>query len=96
MRNFVLSTLISAAEYILTRSFVKRSGQSQQLGRAFPEDSTMQSIERILSRPTAKPYRSNGIEDQGQPCLNEDGLLDFSPNDIESKKFDWYTNAFEC
>ncbi|CAJ2509965.1 Uu.00g058650.m01.CDS01 [Anthostomella pinea] len=46
----------------------------------------MDTLERILSRPVAKPYRSRGIKDSGQPYLNEDGCLDFAPNDIENPK----------
>ena len=45
----------------------------------------MEQLERIMSRPVAKPYRSKGIKDQAQPYLNSDGHLDFSPDDIESK-----------
>jgi MFS transporter, DHA1 family, multidrug resistance protein len=45
----------------------------------------MSAIERILSRPTAKPYRSKGIGDS-EPYLNKDGLLDFGPGDIENPK----------
>lgn len=44
----------------------------------------MEKLERILSRPVAKPYRSKGITD-GRPYLNQDGHLDFAPNDIESE-----------
>lgn len=46
----------------------------------------MDSIERVLSRPVAKPYRSKAVKDSAQPYLNEDGLLDFSPDDIENPK----------
>jgi MFS transporter, DHA1 family, multidrug resistance protein len=46
----------------------------------------MDTIERFLSRPTAKPYRSKAIEASEKPYLNENGHLDFSPNDIENPK----------
>ncbi|KAK0111172.1 hypothetical protein ONS95_001548 [Cadophora gregata] len=46
----------------------------------------MDRIERFLSRPTAKPYRSDALEKSGEPHKNNDGLLDFSPNDIENPK----------
>lgn len=46
----------------------------------------MDRIERILSRPTAKPYRSKALEASEKPHLNSDGLLDFAPNDIENPK----------
>lgn len=46
----------------------------------------MERIERLLSRPTAKPYRSRDIEASEEPWLNEDGLLDFSPDDMENPK----------
>lgn len=46
----------------------------------------MDTIERMLSRPTAKPYRSKAIESTEEPYLNENGLLDFSPGDIENPK----------
>lgn len=46
----------------------------------------MEALERILSRPVAKPYRSRGIKDQGPPHLNADGHLDFAENDVENPK----------
>lgn len=50
-------------------------------------DSVFQErIERLLSRPTAKPYRSARLEKSETPHLNSDGLLDFAPNDIENPK----------
>jgi hypothetical protein len=45
----------------------------------------MDKLERMMSRPVAKPYRSSGIKDNAPPYLNSEGLLDFSPDDIESK-----------
>lgn len=50
----------------------------------------MDKLERILSRPVAKPYRSRGIKDNAAPYLNSEGLLDFSPGDIENPK-NWST-----
>jgi len=50
----------------------------------------MDRIERLLSRPTAKPYRSKAIEAGETPHLNDKGQLDFSPNDIENPK-NWST-----
>ncbi|KAH6706310.1 major facilitator superfamily domain-containing protein, partial [Leptodontidium sp. MPI-SDFR-AT-0119] len=47
-------------------------------------------IERFLSRPTAKPYRSDALEKSTVPHKNRDGLLDFSPGDIENPK-NWST-----
>lgn len=41
-------------------------------------------IERILSRPTAKPYRSHRITADSPPYLNDDGHVDFEPDDIEN------------
>lgn len=46
----------------------------------------MDRLERILSRPVAKPYRSKGIPTGEQVYLNKDGHLDFAPNDIENPK----------
>ncbi|CAK3892116.1 MFS general substrate transporter [Lecanosticta acicola] len=46
-------------------------------------------LERILSRPTAKPYRSAKVTDQSVH-LNAHGHVDFSPNDIENPK-NWST-----
>ena len=46
----------------------------------------MDRIERLLSRPTAKPYRSRQIEAGEKPFLNDNGLLDFAPGDIENPK----------
>lgn len=50
----------------------------------------METLERIMSRPVAKPYRSRGINNDASPYLNSEGLLDFSPNDIENPK-NWST-----
>ncbi|KAG9241059.1 major facilitator superfamily domain-containing protein [Calycina marina] len=54
----------------------------------------LQKIERILSRPVAKPYRSKHIGN-GEPYLNADGNVDFYPGDVEnplnwSKARRWY------
>lgn len=46
----------------------------------------MERIERLLSRPTAKPYRAKDLEAHEEPYLNENGLLDFAPGDIENPK----------
>lgn len=46
----------------------------------------MNTLERVLSRPVAKPYRSKHVQDSERPYLNADGLLDFAPNDIENPK----------
>jgi MFS transporter, DHA1 family, multidrug resistance protein len=46
----------------------------------------MDRIERLLSRPAAKPYRSKGLEAAEKPPLNSNGQLDFTPNDIENPK----------
>jgi DHA1 family multidrug resistance protein-like MFS transporter len=50
----------------------------------------MNAIERIFSRPVAKPYRSGGINNDEQPYLNENGHIDFAPGDIENPK-NWTT-----
>ncbi|KAL9094416.1 MAG: hypothetical protein Q9165_003266 [Trypethelium subeluteriae] len=46
----------------------------------------MDRIERLLSRPTAKPYRSRDLEASETPFLNEHGHLDFAPGDVENPK----------
>lgn len=50
----------------------------------------MSAIERILSRPVAKPYRSRKINNDEKPYLNENGHVDFAPGDIENPK-NWTT-----
>ncbi|KAJ9614382.1 hypothetical protein H2200_002518 [Cladophialophora chaetospira] len=50
----------------------------------------MDAIERILSRPVAKPYRSGKIDPSIKPFLNDEGYLDFAPGDIENPK-EWST-----
>ncbi|KAF3033649.1 hypothetical protein E8E12_005499 [Didymella heteroderae] len=50
----------------------------------------MEKLERFLSRPTAKPYRARDIEASEQVHLNDDGLLEFGPDDIENPK-NWST-----
>ncbi|KAI1074846.1 MFS general substrate transporter [Whalleya microplaca] len=44
----------------------------------------MVAIGRILSRPTAKPYRTKHLDVDEQPYLNEYGHVDFSPGDVEN------------
>lgn len=44
----------------------------------------MTVITRILSRPTSKPYRTKQLEQDKPPYLNDDGFVDFKPNDIEN------------
>ncbi|KAJ5040355.1 uncharacterized protein L3040_006011 [Drepanopeziza brunnea f. sp. 'multigermtubi'] len=46
----------------------------------------MDAIERFLSRPTAKPYRSSALERIEKPHTTRDGLLDFHDGDIENPK----------
>src|SRR5271154_7140398 len=46
----------------------------------------MNRLERILSRPVAKPYRSSGIGPTERLFLNENGYLDFGPGDVENPK----------
>ncbi|KIW09985.1 hypothetical protein PV08_11761 [Exophiala spinifera] len=46
----------------------------------------MLSIERILSRPVAKPYRSGKLDPSIAPYLNENGHVDFAPDDVENPK----------
>ncbi|KIW22473.1 uncharacterized protein PV07_12357 [Cladophialophora immunda] len=50
----------------------------------------MEMIERILSKPVAKPYRSRKIDPTIQPYLNRFGQVDFAPGDIENPK-EWST-----
>lgn len=50
----------------------------------------MDQLERILSRPVAKPYRTRGLGSEERIYLNKDGHLDFAPNDIENPK-NWST-----
>jgi MFS transporter, DHA1 family, multidrug resistance protein len=50
----------------------------------------MDALERILSRPAAKPYRTRNIKDTERPYLNHEGHLDFAPNDIEDPR-NWST-----
>lgn len=46
----------------------------------------MNSLERFLSRPTAKPYRSGTIDPDQDVHFNKDGHLDFDEGDIENPK----------
>lgn len=61
----------------------------------------MDKLERIMSRPVAKPYRSKSVKDQGPPHLNADGHVDFAPNDVENPKEwsrprKWYITTVSC
>ncbi|KAK8075614.1 hypothetical protein PG997_010277 [Apiospora hydei] len=44
----------------------------------------MPSLGRILSRPTAKPYRTRHLVAEEKPYLNADGHVDFAPGDVEN------------
>lgn len=44
----------------------------------------MSSLARILSRPTAKPYRTGDLESSEKPFVNDKGQVDFSPDDVEN------------
>ncbi|KAK8851057.1 major facilitator superfamily transporter [Apiospora arundinis] len=44
----------------------------------------MPSLGRILSRPTAKPYRTSHLDAQEKPYLNAQGQVDFAPGDVEN------------
>lgn len=48
----------------------------------------MDRLERILSRPVAKPYRSGNLNHNpdDRPHLNDDGQVDFIEDDIENPK----------
>ncbi|KFA54315.1 hypothetical protein S40293_04834 [Stachybotrys chartarum IBT 40293] len=50
---------------------------------------TMAFVERILSRPVNKPYRSKHLGSD-KPFLNDDGYVDFEPNDIQNPQ-NWST-----
>ncbi|KAF1923088.1 MFS general substrate transporter [Didymella exigua CBS 183.55] len=50
----------------------------------------MEKLERFLSRPTAKPYKTSDLEASEEIHLNRDGLLEFSPDDIENP-INWST-----
>lgn len=58
--------------------------------------SIMEKLERILSRPVAKPYRSRGVkDDEGPPHLDSNGYLEFAPNDIENpKNWSWARRVY--
>jgi DHA1 family multidrug resistance protein-like MFS transporter len=53
---------------------------------AYKSNTIMSRLTRILSRPVAKPYRSKNLLYEGKPYLNQNGHLDFSPDDIENPK----------
>ncbi|KAI0380314.1 MFS general substrate transporter [Hypomontagnella monticulosa] len=44
----------------------------------------MVELLRILSRATAKPYRTGHLEVEERPYLNENGHVDFKPGDVEN------------
>lgn len=45
-----------------------------------------EQLEKTLSRPTAKPYRSGKLAIDGIIHLDENGNMAFSPDDIENPK----------
>ena len=50
----------------------------------------MESLERVLSRPAAKPYRNTTVNKNETICLDAAGDLAFSEGDIENPK-EWST-----
>ncbi|ETN46113.1 uncharacterized protein HMPREF1541_00297 [Cyphellophora europaea CBS 101466] len=50
----------------------------------------MNGLERFLSRPTAKPYRSGKLDPAVEPHINQDGHINFAPGDIENPQ-EWST-----
>lgn len=46
----------------------------------------METLERVLSRPVAKPYRSGKLDSSIEPYLNADGHVDFAPGDVENPR----------
>ncbi|KAI1262769.1 MFS general substrate transporter [Xylariaceae sp. FL1019] len=49
-------------------------------------------IERLLSRPTAKPYRTGNLEpssSSSEPYLNDEGYIDFKPGDDIENPHEW-------
>ncbi|QPC77518.1 hypothetical protein HYE68_008270 [Fusarium pseudograminearum] len=50
----------------------------------------MAPIHRIFSSANNKPYRTTKLEDENPPYLNEDGYVDFAPNDIRNPQ-NWST-----
>lgn len=51
----------------------------------------MTALTRLLSRPTAKPYRTGDLKNDEKPYVNEKGQVDFSPDDIENPH-NWSTS----
>ena len=51
--------------------------------------SMMERLERMLSRPVAKPYRSSEFIRE-RPYLDHNGHVSFAPDDIENPK-NWST-----
>ena len=46
----------------------------------------MERLEKILSRPAAKPYRTRNLEKNEKVTLDPNGYLAFAPGDIENPK----------
>jgi DHA1 family multidrug resistance protein-like MFS transporter len=44
----------------------------------------MEKLGRILSRPTAKPYRTRDLISHDQIYVNAEGQVDFSSDDVEN------------
>ena len=49
----------------------------------------MNRLEKVLSRPVAKPYRSHKFS-SAAPCVDGDGNIAFAEDDIENPK-NWST-----
>ncbi|KAG8352073.1 hypothetical protein FVEN_g9786 [Fusarium venenatum] len=50
----------------------------------------MAPIHRIFSSATSKPYRTTKLQDENPPYLNENGYVDFAPDDIRNPQ-NWST-----
>lgn len=55
----------------------------------------MSSLTRFLSRPVNKPYRTKHLDSTEKPYLNDDGQVDFKPDDIENPQ-NWSVGRRIC
>ncbi|KAI9158142.1 Major facilitator superfamily multidrug transporter mdrA [Paramyrothecium foliicola] len=60
-----------------------------------PSPLNMASLKRILSRPLNKPYRTKDLKHGDPPYLNDDGFVDFEPDDVENPH-NWSTSRRVC
>jgi DHA1 family multidrug resistance protein-like MFS transporter len=83
-------TLNSEWGYKLSLGPLQYRGHSIKFKPREFQRAAMAPIHRIFSSATSKPYRTTKLQDENPPYLNENGYVDFAPDDIRNPQ-NWST-----